>query len=274
LGLLASRISSPFKQVRSELSYLLVLVFRNLWHNPAVAGAARGCSDDAISAFFAAIPARVYKMKTTADVDADVSPPKRDDSDAMDEEVRSTPAEDTSHAREALLLTLWHATKTSASGAIAPYVHHFLRLLFASLGDEDRDTVNVAKQCAALAAQMILPEQAPRSSFVEHLLALPKPDTLWHTRAAMLPFLQYVGAFTAPSVLYTSAAMRGPGSLASIDTPQDLPVQPPLLAQRGRTAAGAGARHLSAGRRSGRGRHLEPCRRVRLVCVGVVSNDS
>lgn len=192
LGLLASRISSPFKQVRSELSYLLVLVFRNLWHNPAVAGAARGGSDDAISAFFAAIPARVYKMKTTADVDADVSPPKRDDGDAMDEEgqVRSTPAEDTSHAREALLLTLWHATKTSASGAIAPYVHHFLRLLFASLGDEDRDTVNVAKQCAALAAQMILPEQAPRSSFVEHLLALPKPDTLWHTRAAMLPFLQ------------------------------------------------------------------------------------
>jgi hypothetical protein len=54
-----------------------------------------------------------------------------------------------------------------------------------------QDTVNVAKQCAALAAQMILPEQAPRSSFIEHLLALPKPDTLWHTRAAMLPFLQY-----------------------------------------------------------------------------------
>ncbi len=195
MGLLASRISSPFKQVRSELSYLLVLVFRNLWHNPAVAGAARGGSDDAIAAFFAAVPARVYKMKKTADVDADVSPLKRDDGDAMDEEgqVRSTPAEDTSHAREALLLTLWHATKSSASGAIAPYVHHFLRLLFASLGDEDRDTGNVAKQCAALAAQMILPEPAPRSSFVEHLLALPKPDTLWHTRAAMLPFLQYVG---------------------------------------------------------------------------------
>ena len=86
MGLLASRISSPFKQVRSELSYLLVLVFRNLWHNPAVAGAARGGSDDAIAAFFAAVPARVYKMKTTADVDADVSPPKRDDGDAMDEE--------------------------------------------------------------------------------------------------------------------------------------------------------------------------------------------
>jgi hypothetical protein len=57
-----------------------------------------------------------------------------------------------------------------------------------------QDTVNVAKQCAALAAQVILPEPTARLSFVEHLLALPQPDTLWHIRAAMLPFLQYATA--------------------------------------------------------------------------------
>jgi hypothetical protein len=73
-----------------------------------------------------------------------------------------------------------------------------------------QDTVNVAKQCAALAAQMILPEQAPRSSFVEHLLALPKPDTLWHTRAAMLPFLQYACTppLTMPNAQHTKLAIH------------------------------------------------------------------
>jgi hypothetical protein len=131
---LASRISSPFKQVRSELSHLLVIIFRNLWRNPAVEMPA---SNDALNSFFAAVPAQVYKMKTTADVDTAAQ--QKAAEDAMDEEgrVRSTLTEDTSHAREALLLTLWDAAKSSSS-VVAPYIHHFLRLLFASLADEDR----------------------------------------------------------------------------------------------------------------------------------------
>lgn len=49
----------------------------------------------------------------------------------------------------------------------------------------------MAKQCAALAAQVILPERRERFAFVQLLLDLPRPDTLWHIRAALLPFLQY-----------------------------------------------------------------------------------
>jgi hypothetical protein len=136
LELLAARISSPFKQVREELSHVLVTVLRNLWRNPAVEFTA----PDACNRFFASVLSRVYTMKKHADHAEPMEELAGEVGDAMDEgQLPSTsPAEDTSHAREALLLALSYAVRKASSPAIAPYIHYFLRILFASLADEDR----------------------------------------------------------------------------------------------------------------------------------------
>jgi len=198
LKILVNRVASPFKQVREELANLLALVTRNLWHNPIIGiTAAFSSSEESSSTFFessfASIQGTVFNMKTTSEGSIDSEPPLM--ADSMEEEGKprtgqSESAEDTSHARETLLLTVLHALRNAAVSPVALHTKRFLRVLFASLTDDDRDTANLAKQAAALVAQVILFHHKPRVAFVEHLLALPRPNTFWHIKAAMLPFLQ------------------------------------------------------------------------------------
>jgi len=172
LSLLAPCISSPFKQLREELSRTLVIIFCNLRFGAATAADATATVVAEAERFF--------------------SLPSLTATDPMEVEAeKGSSAEDTSHARETFLVVLSNAVRRAASAAIIPHAHRLIRLLFASFGDKDRDTVNVAKQTAALAAQLIVLDGSSLWSLLEQdLLALPRPDTLWHIRAAMLPFLQ------------------------------------------------------------------------------------
>lgn len=63
-----------------------------------------------------------------------------EEKDTMEEESDATSltSEDVSHLRETLLLTMAYALRSAAVGATSPHVHHFLKVVFASLVDEDR----------------------------------------------------------------------------------------------------------------------------------------
>jgi len=119
LSLLAPCISSPFKQLREELSRTLVIIFCNLRFGAATAADATATVVAEAERFF--------------------SLPSLTATDPMEVEAeKGSSAEDTSHARETFLVVLSNAVRRAASAAIIPHAHRLIRLLFASFGDKDR----------------------------------------------------------------------------------------------------------------------------------------
>eukprot|EP00005_Dracoamoeba_jomungandri_P000612 CAMPEP_0174255376 /NCGR_PEP_ID=MMETSP0439-20130205/4709_1 /TAXON_ID=0 /ORGANISM="Stereomyxa ramosa, Strain Chinc5" /LENGTH=1933 /DNA_ID=CAMNT_0015337525 /DNA_START=82 /DNA_END=5880 /DNA_ORIENTATION=+ len=186
----------PYKQVRSEISSLLKIVLVSLsYFVDSPTYLTLPSTHPALLSLFERLSASVLPVDGSEPMETTTTGKGKEratetEKACGDEDLKEKEKE-VSRFRETLLLFVSSCCHSGFSNCLAPYFPCLLGNVFLMHRDRDRETSGLAKKVSALVAQVIHLDPTTLSAVVDTLLSLPSnPHITWHSRAAVLPFIQ------------------------------------------------------------------------------------